>query len=560
MKLLYLAPFALALGCAEQAPEQAQVISAHTVSQGSQYQGSQYQGSQYQGSQYQGSQYQGSQYQGASYDGTTLTDAARLQGTALVIWTQHGNGSWEERFPDKICYWSVDRTQQTRPCEQFDPAESPLLGTSFTGTFVIGSTTIIGSITITAVSRDGSLAMHPLEGHTSAAGCPVVPKGAEGCEHPQGCRRNCDVWMYTLSLLDTTTSTPLAFCPGGGAATAVPGRYDATGKSSPDSTQFTFACENGTIAKCTRWGYRPFGSARKVCGTPYCSITYSTAAYELSNYHQACTRAATADYCSSGRSFTFAGTLVDVYDFTISNSAFGFVPRTRSSYIVGDATAFVWESTFDKHGAQKVGRMRYAELDDSPFYPNIEDPNDGGCPERFEKCNIFDFGCNWAKRRRSFGAWDVSSTVSIDSTPACAHSELILGTWLHRDCSSCTSKLSANSATRYCTLPTSTQGWDQTCVDAATSLCTTSERMTTHGECTTGRGLKKYATACTLDVCSDPAYASCCDTALGPLSFKRWTSSCVAAANTKCVTPGYRPAILDGFCEDPLEPLDPVTD
>ena len=60
-----------------------------------------------------------------------------------------------------------------------------------------------------------------------------------------------------------------------------------------------FGCTSGVVAKCVRWGYRPWES---VNGTA------------LFDYHQACTRMARADYCGDGISQTENGTLIDLYD------------------------------------------------------------------------------------------------------------------------------------------------------------------------------------------------------------------------------------------------------
>jgi hypothetical protein len=63
-------------------------------------------------------------------------------------------------------------------------------------------------------------------------------------------------------------------------------------------TLFTFGCTTGVIAKCYRWGYRPwvngFGN--------------------LVPMHQTCTRLARADYCGNGIPHTRNGTQINVWD------------------------------------------------------------------------------------------------------------------------------------------------------------------------------------------------------------------------------------------------------
>jgi len=82
-------------------------------------------------------------------------------------------------------------------------------------------------------------------------------------------------------------------------ALAVEGVWDASGARADRTNQFTFACQNGAIAKCVDWGYRPWAWKN---GQP------------LADLHQACTRMARADYCGDGRSHTVDGTTIDIYD------------------------------------------------------------------------------------------------------------------------------------------------------------------------------------------------------------------------------------------------------
>jgi hypothetical protein len=60
-----------------------------------------------------------------------------------------------------------------------------------------------------------------------------------------------------------------------------------------------FGCTSGVVAKCLRWGYKPW---KTVAGRA------------LADYHQACTRMARADYCGDGVTHTQEGTLIDLYD------------------------------------------------------------------------------------------------------------------------------------------------------------------------------------------------------------------------------------------------------
>lgn len=109
--------------------------------------------------------------------------------------------------------------------------------------------------------------------------------------------------LYSLLAYDPATGTSQDACDpdADGVRQAIPvsGTWDPSGTHADSTTDFTFGCTSGVIAKCVRWGYRPWQSA---------------GSQSLSSYHQICTRLARADYCGDGVSHTEEGTLVDVYD------------------------------------------------------------------------------------------------------------------------------------------------------------------------------------------------------------------------------------------------------
>ena len=112
-----------------------------------------------------------------------------------------------------------------------------------------------------------------------------------------------DLLLYALELQDAETGTWANVCNadpyGERWAFPVQGSWDAQGSHVNDATRFSVACTAGVIAKCMRWGYKPF---RSVNGQ------------SLAPYHQACTRMARADYCGNGTPHTEAGTSIDVED------------------------------------------------------------------------------------------------------------------------------------------------------------------------------------------------------------------------------------------------------
>lgn len=108
-----------------------------------------------------------------------------------------------------------------------------------------------------------------------------------------------DGHLYTVSIVDAQGDRPL--CPGndGMNKSALPleGRWDAAGQWHPDS--LTFACHDGVLAKCVRWGYAPWAEHD---------------GQSLRAHHQACTRMARADYCGDGVPHTQNGTLINLWD------------------------------------------------------------------------------------------------------------------------------------------------------------------------------------------------------------------------------------------------------
>jgi hypothetical protein len=74
--------------------------------------------------------------------------------------------------------------------------------------------------------------------------------------------------------------------------------WDGVRKEAPQGA-FTFACTNGAIGKCMRWGYKPWKSSGGI---------------SLDQHHAACVRMVRADYCGDGRHHTVNGTPIDVYD------------------------------------------------------------------------------------------------------------------------------------------------------------------------------------------------------------------------------------------------------
>ena len=482
--------------------------------QGSSYQGSSYQGSSYQGSSYQGSSYQGSSYQGANYGGLGVTGSI-VDKTTLETWRRLKTGYWEQRLPDRTCTWNSLRSILVScTVVNLNTTASPLAGLTFPTTFTdAAGVPRAGNVRIKSgvgmVKKDSTtLAMHPLDG-TGAPGSKVY--GGE-CTNPNGCRYNGDLWLYQVELVDTN-NVGYQFCADGGKAFAIAGLWSKSGGRSMPHGQFTFACTAGTIAKCTRWGYRPFGSATKANGQTV----------PMADYHQTCIRAAAADYCASGKSYTKDGTLVDIYDYQPQQGNTGFIPRTLSLTLGGISTSFVWESTFDPIGGTELDFQRYQELG-----------------SLYSDCDAFSLGTAPVPNEyhipmmRDVSTW-TTPRISIDSTVGCSHSEETLGRGLHPQCSKCTYHLWEAGLGGGC-LSSSPGAWTESCRQTALANCHSPAllgiypRMALHSECTAGSGLSVYDSACTMNIC-DPNPAN---TTRGCCGAGGWTSACVAAANARC--------------------------
>jgi hypothetical protein len=137
-------------------------------------------------------------------------------------------------------------------------------------------------------------------------------------------------------------------------ALAVQGVWDSSGAKHEAPGKFTFACENGAIAKCVDWGYKPWN----VKG-----------GRSLGELHQACTRMARADYCGNGRSHTREDTSIDMYD------ELKLLTRTTAATAGWDPGKASFEAAWSPEGAWCLARTR-----DGRALETIQ----AECPGRFE--------------------------------------------------------------------------------------------------------------------------------------------------------------------------------
>ncbi|HEY9824488.1 MAG TPA: ADYC domain-containing protein [Stenomitos sp.] len=116
--------------------------------------------------------------------------------------------------------------------------------------------------------------------------------------------------------------------------TAIPlsGQWDSSGNHM-DNERMTFACTNSALAKCVRWGYKPWKTVQ---------------GQSLRDYHQACSRMVRADYCGTGFAHTRDGTEIDIYD------RLRIQKRTPHS-------GMKFEAAWSPDGAVAISRTRFPE-------------------------------------------------------------------------------------------------------------------------------------------------------------------------------------------------------
>jgi hypothetical protein len=110
-------------------------------------------------------------------------------------------------------------------------------------------------------------------------------------------------YVYTLEqrIAETSGWAPACLPDSDGRRIAIPlaATWDDHGDRVVSPGRFTFGCTTGVIAKCYRWGYRPW-------------LTGYGA--DMAAMHWTCTRLARADYCGNGITHTHEGTWVNVWD------------------------------------------------------------------------------------------------------------------------------------------------------------------------------------------------------------------------------------------------------
>jgi len=150
-----------------------------------------------------------------------------------------------------------------------------------------------------------------------------------------------NTFLYTLEQWVDDAAAWQSACPvdTDGRSVAIPlaAIWDDHGDRSVSSAMFTFGCTTGVIAKCYRWGYRP----------------WVTGYGDLTTMHWACTRMARADYCGDGVPHTRNGTMIDMWDTLPAPG-----PIQKRAGVVKEL-GMLFEAGWDTGGAVCLSRARW---------------------------------------------------------------------------------------------------------------------------------------------------------------------------------------------------------
>ncbi len=122
-----------------------------------------------------------------------------------------------------------------------------------------------------------------------------------------------------------------SLCADGAGAVALPTLWSSSNQRIDDPNLFTLACDGAALAKCFKWGYDPGETKTESDGQG------NSKPQNLADWHQACARMVTADYCGNGVSHTRTGTPIDIYDNLNIQVRTGSLRGTEADWAVDGA-------------------------------------------------------------------------------------------------------------------------------------------------------------------------------------------------------------------------------
>ena len=199
-------------------------------------------------------------------------------------------------------------------------------------------------------------------------------------------------WNYaSVSFNGGVTWQP--YCKDGEPVLPVKNRWSATRSRINDPNVFTFACDLAALAKCVKWGYNPQRSKQECDGAGNCKQQ------QLDDWHEACIRLVTADYCGDGVSHTRNGTPIDIYD--------NLNIQTRSGNLRG------LEADWTANGARCIRQTRWVNatgLGNDMTYVTER------CPERLAINNPVSCGSDPYKGNADVTNFPSSAGYSVDTS------------------------------------------------------------------------------------------------------------------------------------------------
>jgi hypothetical protein len=126
----------------------------------------------------------------------------------------------------------------------------------------------------------------------------------------------------------------------------------------------SLGCTQGVVAKCYRWGYRPW-----------------SAPATMPAFMASCTRMARADYCGDGRSFTKDGTPINLWD-SLPVSGYTRIQEWEWGPPDPELGSMRFEAAWQPNGARCLAHWRWDELvpDATTMCPEKLWPPDAGPP------------------------------------------------------------------------------------------------------------------------------------------------------------------------------------
>jgi hypothetical protein len=276
-------------------------------------------------------------------------------------------------------------------------------------------------------------------------------------------RSNSDVWLYRIMMY--TDAGWIDPCPGDRYGMLMSGGWNANGQWSSSSTNITYACTSGVIAKCARsWGYKPW----KAMYDPYGQYHSPS---QIRQLHQGCVHAARAAYCANEVSFTEDGNAVDLFD------NFGFNTPLDEDARHG---MFGMEAYFEPRGAYQL----FDQTRNGDWGHVLDGCHAGAHIDQTFKSQPAPGtinGTSYANLRDYLvdGAWTSPQTahqlglrhIAVSTATHCTHSPAEVGEPLGRDCNSCTEAVCAESPDCCVSNKFYYGEWSPACVAKAAEVC-----------------------------------------------------------------------------------------